>query len=106
MKRLSLILFCLFCLAGIAMAASIATTPVVSTLRSTDRIPIGRPGGTVAYTTTPLQLRTFANRSTAKYVQVPYTSNSACTKGQFAASAAYIYTCYSSNAWVRSGAGW
>lgn len=54
MKRYSIIFILLF--AGYALAASIATTPVVPSLPSTARIPIGVPGGNTAYTTTQAQI--------------------------------------------------
>jgi hypothetical protein len=50
------IIFALSITAAYAYAGSIATTPVVPSLQNTDRIPIGRPGGTIAYATTPLQI--------------------------------------------------
>lgn len=51
---------------GYALAASIATTPIVPSLRSTDRIPIGRSVGGAAYTTTQDQiLAPYRNYSTA-----------------------------------------
>lgn len=40
----------------VALSAPIATTTIVPSLQDADRIPIGRPGGTVAYTTTPSQI--------------------------------------------------
>lgn len=72
MKKTSIAMLLVALVPTLVIAASIATTTVVPTLADTDRIPIGRPSGTTAYTTTrPQLLAEFRNYTAADRVRHP-----------------------------------
>jgi hypothetical protein len=81
-----------------AYAATISTTTIVPSLQDTDRIPIGRPGGTTAYTTTPVQItqgfRTYTtsvhNRWVSSVVLTSYSTHIRNYSNPHAVSAAQI----------------